>query len=104
MLNTNGLTLSPTRHALVQIQTKEIDPNLVVDAFKFPGCTYATTEDPTKIRIVANGICLIGRVEGDRYVLITVHLQSPPTAVREDQLQTAKGRAYAKRLAAGTAG
>lgn len=101
MNTTKGLTLDPTAHALRQIIEKEFNPLMVKETFENPTEVYPSRSHPGQYRVTGNGICLVGKPEGTRFILITVYADKVLTPPRPDQLDTPEGRRYAERYAQG---
>jgi hypothetical protein len=100
-LNTANLTLDPSTHALRTIRDKGFDPAKVRATFKAPTKVTKVTAHPGQVRLIGNGLALVGKVVGKRFVLITVYLDGVLTPPREDQMNTPEGRRYAERYARG---
>lgn len=96
-----GLALNPTQHALETITAKGFDADDVLSAFNRPTRVYPSGSHPGQIRVTGAGLCLVGRVIGNSFSLITVYLDQVLTAPRSDQMHTVEGRRFAQRHAAG---
>jgi hypothetical protein len=96
-----GLALNPTNHALKTIMDKGLNPDDVLAAFRNPARVYPSGSHPGQIRVTGFGLCLVGKIEGDLFSLITVYLDEVLTPPRADQLHTIEGRRYASRHSAG---
>lgn len=102
MINTAaGTRLAPTTHALRQIRDKGLDPMAVKRAHDNPERVTEVRAHPGQIRLIGYGVALVGRVEGNRFTLITVYQDGVLTPPRPDQMNTPEGRRYAERYAAG---
>lgn len=101
MTSTQGFALRPTAHALRQIAQKGFNPLHVKGAFENPDEVYASGSHPGQYRVTGNGLCLVGKPEGNEFVLITVYLDRVVTPPRPDQLVTPEGRKFAERYERG---
>lgn len=101
MKSTQGMTLSPSRHALKVMAEKGFDPETVKRTFADPMEVYPSGSHPGQFRVTGNGLCLVGKPEGSRFVLITLYADRVLTPPREDQLDTPEGRRYAERYSKG---
>lgn len=98
MIEVTGLKLSPTQHALKQILSKGIDGADILSAFANPDRAYPSgAKHPGQTRVTGNGLCLVGKIEGAVFTLITVYVDGVLTPPRADQLNTPEGRRYAER-------
>ena len=80
-----NMTMHPTRHFISQMTEKGFDPEAVVEIFKSPDRYYPSGKrHPGQWRITGNGMCIVGKPEGDRFVLITCYQDQVVTPVRED--------------------
>lgn len=95
------LTPSMTRHFKAQVEEKELDKRSVIMAWRDPAEVYPSGSHPGQWRVCGHGVCLVGKPEGGKFMLITAYLDRVLTEVRPDQLNTAEGRAYAARRAQG---
>lgn len=94
-MNLNALTPRPTKHFKDQMILKGFDPRAVIDTLKNPAEVYPSKSHPGQWRVTGNGLCLVGKPEGDAFILITCYLDRVVTPVRPDQLRTAEGRRFA---------
>lgn len=101
MKTTQGMNLKVTQHARRQIAEKGFDPTAIAKTFLNPDEVYASRSHPGQYRVTGNGVCLVGKPEGNTFVLITVYADRVLTPPRPDQLDTPEGRAYAQRWAQG---
>lgn len=101
MKTTEGLTPKITNHFIKTIQSKGFDPQKIIDAFKNPERVYPSGSHPGQYRVTGNGLCIVGKPEGNRFVMITCYLDGVLTPPREDQLKSAEGYRYAKRYQQG---
>jgi Domain of unknown function (DUF4258) len=97
MKSTAGMTIDPTAHALRTMIEKGFSAEVVKATFETPARVYPSGSHPGQYRVTGNGVCLVGKPEGDRFVLITVYQDQVLTPPREDQLDTPEGRRYAER-------
>lgn len=88
-------TPKPTAHFLKTLKNKGFDPRAVVAALKNPVEVYPSRSHPGQIRVTGNGVCIVGKPEGDDFILITIYADRVVTPVRPDQLNTAEGRRFA---------
>jgi hypothetical protein len=92
------LNVRLTRHFKAQAAVKGFDPRAIIDAWRNPDEVYPSgPRHPGQWRVVGNGLALVGRPDGDEFVLITVYLDGVITPVRPDQLLTPEGRRFAER-------
>lgn len=86
-------------HALKQGLLKGIHPAEIESAFLKPTKVYENKKYPNQWRVIGGGICLTGEVKNGDFVVRTLYFDAIRTKPREDQLQTAEGREYARRFA-----
>jgi hypothetical protein len=79
------MSLIITRHARETVTSKGFDMETVQRTFARPTETYPSGSHPGQHRITGNGLCLVGRFDGDDFILITVYLDRVVTAPRPDQ-------------------
>jgi hypothetical protein len=96
MNTTKGMTLKVTSHALKTMAAKGFDPEAVKATFAAPTEVYASGSHPGQFRVTGNGLCLVGKPEGNTFILITLYLDRVVTPVRPDQLNTPEGRNFAR--------
>ncbi len=96
-MDTSSLRLVVTKHANKVIHEKGFDPYDVWDTFVSPKFETPVSKYPDQTRLIGNGLALVGREEGDEFVLITVYLDRVLTPPRPDQLTTPEGMRYAAR-------
>lgn len=94
------LTPKNTQHFLSQIAAKGLNPRDVVATWHNPDEVYASRSHPGQWRITGNGLCLVGKPEGDQFIMITVYLDRVFTAPRDDQ-QDAAAQDYRRRWESG---
>ena len=100
------MTPRPTQHFKDQMMTKGFSPTAVVETLRSPDRVYPAKADGRyagQWRITGNGMCImvdpdLGRNE---MVLRTIVVDGKNTPPREDQMNTAAGRAYAAKYAQG---
>lgn len=93
---------SITAHFKKQLVLKGLDPRDIIAAWKNPAEVYPSGKRyPGQWRVTGNGICIVGKPEGDTFVFITVYLDRVLTPPRPDQMDTPEGRRYAERRAQG---
>lgn len=85
-----------TAHFVKTVAAKGFDPDLIVKTLLNPTEVYPSRSHPGQFRVTGNGLCLVGKPEGDRFVLITAYLDRVVTDVLPDQLDTPEGREFAK--------
>lgn len=95
------LTPTITAHFKKQVVLKGLDPRDIIAAWRNPAEVYPSGSHPGQWRVTGNGICIVGKPEGDTFVFITVYLDRVLTAPRADQMDTPEGRRYAQRRAQG---
>lgn len=101
IIGVEGLALSVTEHAKRMVAEKGFVPIKIVDVFQHPERITEVTKNPGQIRLIGNGLALVGRIEHGKFVLITVYQDQVLTPPRKDQLETPEGIRYASRYAAG---
>lgn len=89
-------TPRPTAHFFRTMKQKGFDPQAVVDTLKNPTEVYPSRSHPGQFRVTGNGVCIVGKPEGDVFHLITIYADRVVTPVRPDQLRTAEGRRFAQ--------
>ena len=93
-----SLEVKMTRHFKETVAKKELDPRLVIDAWRNPDEVYPSGRaHPGQWRVTGNGLCLVIKPEGGTAHLITIYLDRVVTEVREDQLATPEGRRFAEK-------
>lgn len=101
-MNLKSLTPKITAHFKATIEAKGFDPRTVIATLKNPTEVYPSGKRyPGQWRVTGNGLCIVGKPEGDTFILITIYLDRVLTDCRADQLGTAQGREYAARRAQG---
>ncbi len=100
-MDTSRMRLVTTRHAERTIAEKGFDMGRVTKTFRNPDYVTNVAKYPDQIRLIGNGLALVGMDKGDTFVLITVYLDGVITPPRPDQLNTPEGRRYAERYAQG---
>lgn len=93
--------LRMTQHARQQMVEKGFDYRAVIAAYAKPDAFYESRSHPGQMRLTGRGLCLVGRVEGDTFAVITVYLDRVLTPPRPDQMGTTEGARYAERYALG---
>lgn len=98
MKNTEGLTLSFSKHAQDQMEAKEFDKNTIVEGF---AKVTESNISPNKkfegqFRVVVDNVCLVGKPMGNTFRVFTLYEDGVMTPPREDQMDTPEGKAYAK--------
>lgn len=101
MIETDGLRLAVTNHARHVITSKGFDRRTVMETFHRPECTTDVRKYPGQVRLIGNGLALVGKVVEDMFILITVYEDGVLTPPRPDQLSTPEGKRYAERYALG---
>lgn len=89
-------TPKPTAHFLKTLRSKGFDAAAVVATLKNPVEVYPSKSHPGQWRVTGNGVCIVGRPEGEDFVLITIYADRIVTAVRPDQMNTPEGRRFAQ--------
>ena len=75
-----------TSHARKVMAEKSFSPTVVVMTLRNPSEVYPSGNHPGQFRITGNGICLVGKPEGDTFVIITMYADRIMTALRPDQI------------------
>ena len=94
------LKLTPfvTKHFRETMESKGFDGREVIALLKDPEEFYPSKSHPGQYRVTGRGLCVVGRPEGDKFMLITLYLDRVLTPPRPDQLKTEEGRIYAERF------
>lgn len=97
------LKLTPyvTNHFKETMQSKGFSGLEVVELLKDPEEFYPSKSHPGQYRVTGRGLCVVGRPEEDKFVLITIYLDKVLTPPRADQLLSEEGRTYAERFQQG---
>ena len=102
-MRTSDLRLVVTNHARCTMESKGFDPAKVTETFRNPDYMTSVSKYPDQVRLIGNGLALVGKVnEAERvFVLITLYQDGVLTPPRPDQLTTPEGQRYAARYAQG---
>lgn len=95
-MDLHSLTPRPTAHFLKTMREKGFDPHAAIATLKNPVEVYPSKSHPGQWRVTGNGLCIVGKPEGQEFVLITVYADRIVTPVRPDQLNTPEGRRFAQ--------
>lgn len=95
-MDLTSLTPRPTAHFLKTLKSKGFDPRAVIATLKNPVEVYPSKSHPGQWRVTGNGVCVVGKPEGNEFVLITIYADRIVTPVRPDQLNTPEGRRFAQ--------
>ena len=95
-MNLSELTPRLTSHFTKTVLAKGFDPQDVILAIRNPAEVYPSGSHPGQWRVTGRGLCIVGKPEGNEFVLITIYLDRVVTACRPDQLATAEGRRFAQ--------
>jgi hypothetical protein len=79
------MSLIITRHARETVTSKGFDMDTIARVHASPTEVYPSGSHPGQHRMTGHGLCLVGRFDGDDFVLITVYLDRIVTAPRPDQ-------------------
>jgi len=90
------LTPRLTAHFLKTLEAKGFDPYAVRDTLKSPAEVYPSGSHPGQWRVTGNGVCIVGKPEGEHFTCITIYADRIVTACRPDQLNTPEGRRFAR--------
>ena len=90
------LTPEITRHFLKQVNAKGFDAPTIIRTWHAPSEVYASRSHPGQWRITGNGLCIVGKPEGESFTFITLYEDRVLTAPREDQ-RDAAGLRYRER-------
>lgn len=96
VMNLHSLRPKTTAHFLKTMRDKGFAGETVIATLKNPTEVYPSRSHPGQWRVTGNGICIVGKPDGDRFVLITIYADRIVTPVRPDQLNTPEGRNFAK--------
>ena len=91
------LTPKPTAHFKKQIREKRFNPYKVVKMLNDPVECYPSGSHPGQWRLTGEGLCAVGKPEGEHLIPITIYEDRVLTAPRPEQMDTAEGRRYAGR-------
>lgn len=75
-----------TQHATRVMHEKGFDPTTVARTLRNPSEVYPSGNHPGQYRITGNGLCIVGKPEGDVFVIITMYLDRIITELRPDQM------------------
>jgi hypothetical protein len=78
-------TFTMTAHATQVMRDKGFDPATVARTLKAPSEVYPSGMYPGQWRITGNGLCIVGKPEGDAFIIITMYLDRVITPLRPDQ-------------------
>lgn len=95
-MNFSALTPRITAHFKKTIEAKCFDPRTVIATLRCPGEVYPSRSHSGQWRVTGNGLCIVGRPDGDEFVCITIYLDRVVTPCRADQLLTPEGRKFAR--------
>lgn len=90
------LTPDATAHFVKTCKDKGFDADKIIATLLAPAEVYPSRSHPGQWRVTGNGLCIVGKPEGDRFVMITIYLDRVVTPVRPDQLDTPEGRRFAQ--------
>lgn len=96
MKSTEGMSLRLTTHAKRQMEAKGFSSEDVESVFNSPSRVYPNKKFEGQFRVAGKGICLIGKPEGNMFLVLTAYEDGVMTPPRRDQLDTPEGKAYAK--------
>lgn len=99
--NTKGLTLVTTQHFLKTVLAKNFNPEKILATFANPRKITEVRAHPGQVRLIGNGLAIVGSVHGGEFHAVTIYSDRALTAPREDQMRTEEGRRYAERFARG---
>ena len=74
-----------TRHALVTAQQKGFSLTTIRRVFSSPSEYYPSGSHPGQYRMTGHGLCLVGKPDGDTFVVITMYADRIITPLRPDQ-------------------
>lgn len=95
-MNLKELTPRPTGHFIKTMNDKDFAAEDIIRAMRNPVEVYPSGSHPGQWRVTGQGLCIVGKPEGNEFVMITVYLDRVVTACRPDQLRTAEGRRFAQ--------
>lgn len=84
-----------TAHFLKTLDAKGFDRLAVRNTLKAPAEIYPSGSHPGQWRVTGNGVCIVGKPEGEHFTCITIYADRIVTPCRPDQLRTAEGRRFA---------
>lgn len=96
--STRGYGIAFNHHTMKQADLKGFTEQDMVQTFANPERIYPNGRYPDQHRITGNGLCLVGKFEGDTFKVVTVYLDGVVTKPREDQLKTNEGRDFHQRF------
>lgn len=92
----SNLTPSITAHFLKQVNAKGFDAQTIIRTWKAPMEVYPSRSHEGQWRITGNGVCIVGKPEGESFTFITIYEDRVLTAPRDDQTDAA-GMRYRER-------
>jgi hypothetical protein len=95
-MNLKDYTPKASAHFVKTMRAKGFEPAAVVATLKDPAEVYPSKSHPGQFRVCGNGVCIVGKPEGDKFILITLYADRIVTPVRPDQLNTPEGRRFAQ--------
>jgi len=95
-MNLSSKRIILTNHFVKTVRDKGFDADMVLNTLTNPAEVYPSKSHPGQWRVTGNGLCLVGKPEGDTFTLITAYLDRVVTPVRPDQLNTRAGRRFAE--------
>lgn len=95
-MDTKSMTFAPTDHFLRTMIAKGFTAEQVLAAWNRPAEVYPSGSHPGQWRVTGEGVCIVGKPQGKRFIGITVYADRVVTPVREDQMNTPEGRRFAE--------
>lgn len=75
-----------TKHANDVVREKSFSKADILRTLKSPDEVYESRMYAGQWRITGNGLCIVGKPEGDTFVIITIYLDRVITELRPDQI------------------
>jgi hypothetical protein len=85
-MDLSSLRIVPTNHFIKVIKDKGFDPDKILNTLTNPAEVYESRNHPGQWRVTGNGLCLVGKPEGNTFTLITAYLDRVITDLRPDQI------------------
>jgi hypothetical protein len=94
MPQTPGIPVA-TGHFVKTAKDKGFTADQIISTLIEPTEVYPSRSHPGQFRVTGNGVCIVGKPEGDKFTLITIYADRIVTPVRPDQMNTPEGRRFA---------
>ena len=85
--NIKSMQCTLTKHAVKVAVDKGFSLSTIKSCYRNPNEVYPSALYPGQWRIAGSGLCLVGRPEGDTFVVITMYADRIITPLRPDQIE-----------------